>query len=183
MQRKRTGAYLSLYFIQGFSHGLQRDTKRGFLIFVNLTCQISRQEGNIPIEEKSYMQKFCPSQTDMVWYNVRVPHMRDALIFDIGPVTRDERRLEFSLPSHRPEATGRARSPSAPHPATSGTRNSVLGLVAKPLTFHNEKPNTMVRRVCNHAACPLFSFFVKVLRGTCHEAEFRGCAAFFSSAS
>ena len=74
------------------------------------------------------MQKFCPSQTDMVWYNVRVPHMRDALIFDIGPVTRDERRLEFSLPS---------------------IRNSVLGFVVKPLTFHNEKPSTMVRRVAS----------------------------------
>ena len=54
LQRKRTGAYLSLYFIQGFSHGLQRDAKRGFLIFVNLTCQILRQEGNIHIEEKSH---------------------------------------------------------------------------------------------------------------------------------
>ena len=74
------------------------------------------------------MQKFCPSQTDMVWYNVRVPHMWDALIFDIGPVTRDERRLEFSLPS---------------------IRNSVLGFVVKPLTFHNEKPSTMVRRVAS----------------------------------
>ena len=26
-------------------------------------------------------------------------------------------------------------------------RNSVLGFVVKPLTFHNEKPDTMVRRV------------------------------------
>ena len=55
---------------------------------------------------------------------------------------------------------------------------SVLGFVAKPLTLHNEKPNTMVRRVCNHAAYPPFLFFVKVLRGTCHETGFRGCAAF-----
>ena len=62
------------------------------------------------------MQNFCPSQTDMVWYNVRVPHMRDALIFDIGPVTRDERRLEVSLPSHRPEATG--------GPATAATQGN-----------------------------------------------------------
>ena len=134
------------------------------------------------------METFCPPQTNLFWYNVRVPHMWDVLIFDIGPVTRDERMLEFSFPSHRPEATGglrlsqpngRAVAPRPPQPKATGKRNSVLGLVAKPLTFPNEKPNTMVRRVCNHAACPLFSFFVKVLRGTCHEAEFRGCAAFF----
>ena len=104
------------------------------------------------------MQKFCPSQTDMIWYNVRVPHMWDALIFDIGPVTRDERRLEVSLPSHRPEATGgprlsrpngRAVAPRPPQPKATGKRNSVLGFVVKPLTFHNERPNTMVRRVAS----------------------------------
>ena len=104
------------------------------------------------------METFCPSQTNLFWYNVRVPHMWDALIFDIGPVTRDERRLEFSLPSHRPEATGgprlsrpngRAVAPRPPQPKATGKRNSVLGFVVKPLTFHNERPNTMVRRVAS----------------------------------
>ena len=58
-------------------------------------------------------------------------------------------------------------------------RNSVLGFVVKPLTFHNEKSNTMVRRMFNHAAYSRFLFFVRVLSGTCHEMGFRGCAAFF----
>ena len=114
--------------------------------------------GKYPHRGKVHMKRFCPSQTNLVWYNVRIPYTRDESIFDIGPVTRDERRLEFSLPSYRPEATGRARSPSAPPPATSGTRNSVLGLVAKPLTFPNEKPNTMVRRV-SFTRRTLFSCF------------------------
>lgn len=74
------------------------------------------------------MKRFCPSQSNLVWYNVRIPYTRDESIFDIGPATRDERRLEFSLPS---------------------IRNSVLGFVVKPLTFHNEKPSTMVRRVAS----------------------------------
>ena len=101
------------------------------------------------------METFCPPQTNLFWYNVRIPYTRDESIFDIGPVTRDERRLEFSLPSYRPEASGGLRlwrpigrrDPSPPPPATSGKRNSVLGFVVKPLTFHNEKPDTKLRRV------------------------------------
>ena len=103
------------------------------------------------------MEKFYPSQTYPVWYNVRIPYTRDESIFDIGPAARDERRLEISFPGHRPEATGGPRlsrpigrrDPSPPPPATSGKRNSVLGFVVKPLTFHNEKPSTMVRRVAS----------------------------------
>ena len=93
--------------------------------------------GKYPHRGKVHMKRFCPSQTYLVWYNVRIPYTRDESIFDIGPVTRDERRLEFSLPS---------------------IRNSVLGLVAKPLTFPNEKPNTMVRRV-SYTRRTLFSCF------------------------
>ena len=37
-------------------------------------------------------------------------------------------------------------------------RNSVLGFVAKPLTFPNEKPNTMVRRVVSRGV-PSFLVF------------------------
>jgi hypothetical protein len=81
-----------------------------------------------PHRGKVHMKRFCPSQSNLVWYNVRIPYTRDESIFDIGPATRDERRLEFSLPS---------------------IRNSVLGFVVKPLTFHNEKPSTMVRRVAS----------------------------------
>lgn len=113
--------------------------------------------GKYPHRGKVHMKRFCPSQTNLVWYNVRIPYKRDESIFDIGPVTRDERRLEFSLPSYRPEASGGLRlsrpigrrDPSTPPPATSGKRNSVLGFVVKPLTFHNEKPSTMVRRVAS----------------------------------
>lgn len=47
---------------------------------------------------------------------------------------------------------------NAPQPKASGTRNSVLGFVVKPLTFHNEKPDTMVRRV-THTRRALFLVF------------------------
>ena len=157
LQRKRTRACLSLYFIQGFSHGLQRDTKRGFLFFSGFHLSDFTTKGKYSHRGKVHMERFYPPQTNSVWYNVRIPYTRDELIFDIDRETGTE--VVYSFPGHRPEVTGRvvaprppprngrARLPSAPPPATSGTRNSVLGFVVKPLTFHNEKPSTMVRRV------------------------------------
>ena len=104
------------------------------------------------------MERFYPPQTNSVWYNVRIPYTRDESIFDIGPVTRDERRLEFSLPS---------------------IRNSVLGFVVKPLTFHNEKPDTMVRRVVTMRRALFSRFSLRFLAAPTMRRGFEGAPLSF----
>ena len=84
--------------------------------------------------------------------------LKSALIFDIGPVTRDERRLEFSLPS---------------------IRNSVLGFVVKPLTFHNEKPDTMVRRVVTMRRALFSRFSLRFLAAPTMRRGFEGAPLSF----
>ena len=116
------------------------------------------------------MVVFCQHKSNEICYNIYVVRKRGELIFDIGSGDKTVLDCFVALePSAR--STGRARSQSAPyrgwtakprasradkaaergaeesHPGLRHVRNSVLGFVAKPLTFHNEKPNTMVRRV------------------------------------
>jgi len=112
LQRKRARAYLSLYFIQGFSHGLQRDTKRGFLFFNEFHLSDFTAKGKYSHRGKVHMERFYPSQANLVWYNVRIPYTRDEPIFDIDLGTGMEDELLF--PGHRPEVTGRAVAPRPP---------------------------------------------------------------------
>ena len=58
------------------------------------------------------MERFYPSQANLVWYNVRIPYTRDEPIFDIdlGMGMEDE----LLCPGHRPEVTGRAVAPRPP---------------------------------------------------------------------
>ena len=133
-------------------------------------------------------------------YNSTVPHERVTTIFDIGgrqiaPATglkpmawsrvpRDRScggRQNLGILGKRVSCpfSSQSRGAGKARKAPSTLRNSVLGFVVKPLTFHSEKPNTMARRVVNPRGVPSSVFFVKVLRGTCHEMGFRGCAAFF----
>ena len=75
-----------------------------------------------------------------------------SMLRKLQPPIPDAGGLRLSRPIGR-------RDPSPPPPATSGKRNSVLGFVVKPLTFHNEKPDTKVRRVIfmRRALFPRFS--------------------------
>ena len=140
------------------------------------------------------MEDFDMSQGKRICYNKHVSRKRDNPIFDIGPyqsVGCASRARRRAATGHRLEATGwlrmsrptgRARTPCAPRCGNGqNTRNSVLGFVAKPLTFRRKTEYGGASRVI-HAAYPLFWFFVKVLSGTCHETGFRGCAAFLSRA-
>ena len=140
------------------------------------------------------MDDFYAPQGKRICYNKLVLRKRDDPIFDIGPcqlVGRAPRARRRAATGHRLEATGwlrmsrptgRARTPCAPRCGNGqNTRNSVLGFVAKPLTFRRKTEYGGASRVI-HAAYPLFWFFVKVLSGTCHETGFRGCAAFLSRA-
>ena len=58
------------------------------------------------------MERFYPSQANLVWYNVRIPYTRDEPIFDIDLGAGMENDLPF--PGHRPEVTGRAVAPRPP---------------------------------------------------------------------
>ena len=65
--------------------------------------------------------------------------------------------------------TAAKRGAGNSHKGLQQLRNSVLGFVVKPLTFHNEKPDTKVRRVIFMRRALFSRFFVKVLSGTYHE--------------
>ena len=114
------------------------------------------------------MDVFSPPHSRNFCYNSTVPHERVTTIFDIGgrqiaPATglkpmawsrvpRDRscggrQNLgilgEWAFRPFKNQSRGAGKARKAP----STLRNSVLGFVVKPLTFHNEKPDTMVRRV------------------------------------
>ena len=60
-------------------------------------------------------------------------------------------------------------------------RNSVLGFVAKPLTLHNEKPNTMVRRVAITRRTLFSCFSLRFLAAPATRRDFEGAPHFFSA--
>ena len=47
------------------------------------------------------MERFYPSQANLVWYNVRIPYTRDEPIFDTDQETEIE--VVYSFPGHRSE--------------------------------------------------------------------------------
>ena len=60
-------------------------------------------------------------------------------------------------------------------------RNSVLGFVAKPLTLHNEKPNTMVRRVTFTRRALFSCFSSRFLAAPATRQGFEGAPLSFSA--
>ena len=58
---------------------------------------------------------------------------------------------------------------------------SVLGFVAKPLTLHNEKPNTMVRRVAITRRTLFSCFSLRFLAAPATRRDFEGAPLFFSA--
>ena len=130
------------------------------------------------------MDIFILSKRRHICYNSSVPQKRDESIFDIGgrqTATAVGPKPGSCVPHDR---IGRAACPHAAASTAEGKtlvgarvprarlpkelrkrirrpqciRNSVLGFVAKPLTFPNEKPNTMVRRVVSRGV-PSFLVF------------------------
>ena len=150
------------------------------------------------------MDVFSPPHNRNFCYNSTVPRKWSETIFDIGgrqiaPATGLKPMVGSRVPRDRAcggrqnlgilgkrvscPFSSQSRGAGKARKAPSTLRNSVLGFVVKPLTFHSEKPNTMARRVVNPRGVPSSVFFVKVLRGTYHETWFRGCAAFLSRRS
>ena len=146
------------------------------------------------------MDVFSPPHSRNFCYNSTVPHERVTTIFDIGgrqiaPATglkpmawsrvpRDRscggrQNLgilgEWAFRPFKNQSRGAGKARKAP----STLRNSVLGFVVKPLTFHNEKPNTMVRRVVIHAACLLPCFSLRFLAAPTTKWDFEGAPLSF----
>ena len=136
------------------------------------------------------MDAFSPPHNRNFCYNSPVPRKWGETIFDIGgrqsaPAIGPKPMAGSRVPCDRALCGGQnlgilgewapcpfnsqSRGAGKARKAPSTLRNSVLGFVVKPLTFHDGKPNTVVRRVGTHAARSRFLFFVKVLSGTYHE--------------
>ena len=144
------------------------------------------------------------------WYNLRISRKRDSLfdiIPNIRKLVRPEFRcLEYRPEvammkgktsdgdARGASARREGRSPLRPihdHDRHSGelrkrilrpqhVRNSVLGFVAKPLTLHNEKPSTMVRRVAFTRRALYSCFSLRLLAAPATRRNFEGAPLFFS---
>lgn len=147
------------------------------------------------------MDVFSPPRNRNFCYNSSVPHERGTTIFDIGgrqtaPAPGPKPTAGSRVPRDRACGGGQnlgtlgervsrlfkiqGRGAGKARKAPSTLRNSVLGSVVKPLTFHNEKPNTMVRRVGkSHAACPLPCFSLRFLAAPTTKHGFEGAPLSF----
>lgn len=134
------------------------------------------------------MENFKSHKREIFWYIIHVPRERSGMFFDIGgwhhapaigqkpvwadgktPVGRDYRARRSG------ELRKRIRRPQH-------VRNiSVLGFVAKPLTLHNEKPNTMVRRVAITRRTLFSCFSLRFLAAPATRRDFEGAPHFFSA--
>ncbi len=147
------------------------------------------------------MENFKSHKRGIFWYNIHVLRERSSTFFDIGgrypapaigpkpvwadgktPVGRDDPiapPLVGTAFHRRPRRSGelRKRIRRPQH-----VRNiSVLGFVAKPLTLHNEKPNTMVRRVAITRRTLFSCFSLRFLAAPATRRDFEGAPLFFSA--
>ena len=155
------------------------------------------------------MENLEPHKREEFWYNINVLRERDDLIFDIGLLAgRSQRKLIHSVceasglvrsrigqnpgsaASTRPRTSVGSRVPRDRRPGElrkhirrpQHVRNiSVLGFVAKPLTLHNEKPNTMVRRVAITRRTLFSCFSLRFLAAPATRRDFEGAPHFFSA--
>ena len=124
------------------------------------------------------MQQFYPPQGTHVCYNASVPHQRDVMIFDIGPETRVPVVLETSFPGPRPEVSVGSRVPRD-RVRGNGQTQQRIGFVVKPLTFHNERPDTVVRRVTSTRRALLSCFSFRFLAAPTTRQDLEGAPLSF----
>ena len=154
------------------------------------------------------MENFATHRREIFWYNISVPQGRSDLFFDIGSRILQRRSdllcnvLETFGRAHPcasqnpgiavsikpPPMVGRDHRARRPGELRKRIRRpqhmryiSVLGFVAKPLTFRNEKPDTTVRRV-SFTRRTLFSCFsLRFLEAPATKRDFEGAPLFFSA--
>lgn len=144
------------------------------------------------------MHKIRQHKTLVLWYNIFVPRENAERIFDIGLQTVESRSdlvpavcetfgLGHSCASQNPRV-GCARCVHRPRELRKRIRRlqnirniSVLGFVAKPLTFHDEKPNTMVRRVIITRRAFSSCFSLRLLAAPATRRNIEGTPLFFSA--
>ncbi len=156
------------------------------------------------------MENFKSHKREIFWYNIHVPRERSSTFFDIGgrhpapaigpkpvwadgktPVGRDHRARRMAGRDRRPRrmvGTAFHRRPRRSGELRKRIRRpqhvrniSVLDFVAKPLTLHNEKPNTMVRRVAITRRILLSCFSLRFLAAPATRRDFEGAPLFFSA--
>ena len=134
------------------------------------------------------MENFKSHKREIFWYNIHVPRERSSTLFDIGgrhpapaigpkPVWADGKTPVGR--NHRARRSGelRKRIRRPQH-----IRNiSVLGFVAKPLTLHNEKPNTIVRREAIPRRTLFSCFSLRFLAAPATRRDFEDAPLFFSA--
>ena len=137
------------------------------------------------IDSQHGSKRFC--------YNTPVSLRRD-LLFDIGLQTLHRRSdlcnvwrasgLAHACAGQNPGSAvskkpSQIRGVAETHPTpAASTQHQRNGFRGKAANFTQRKTEYDGASRGNHAAYPLFLFFVKVLSGTSHETGFRGCAAF-----
>ena len=124
------------------------------------------------------MQQFCPPQGTKVCYNASVPHQRNRTIFDIGSEARVPVGFEISFLGHRPEVSVGSRVPRD-RACGNGQTQQRIGFVVKPLTFHNERPDTVVRRVTSTRRALPSCFSLRFLAAPTTRHDFEGAPLFF----
>ena len=140
------------------------------------------------------MENFVSHGREIFWYNIGVPQARSNLFFDIGSRILQRRSdllcnfsatfgLAHSCAGQNPGGAVSTKPPlrgaAETHPTPAAyTLHQRIGFRGKAANFTQRKTEYDGASRGNHAAYPLFLFFVKVLSGTCHETGFRGCAAF-----
>ncbi|MBR3222072.1 MAG: hypothetical protein IKF72_07540 [Kiritimatiellae bacterium] len=138
------------------------------------------------------MGKVILSRRTIICYNTPVLRKRGELIFDIGG-----RQIVAPATGPKPAvADGKTSGDTAAHISCANRPEelrkrirrpqhvryiSVLGFVVKPLTFQNEKPNTMVRRVY-HTRRTFFSrFSLRFLEAPSTRRDSEGAPLFISA--
>ena len=131
------------------------------------------------------MENFKSHKREIFWYNINVPRQRSSAFFDIGgrhpapAIGPKPIWVDGKTPVGRDDPIAPPRGVAETHPTPAAcTQHQRIGFRGKAANFTQRKTEYDGASRGNHAAYPLFLFFVKVLSGTCHETGFRGCAAF-----
>ena len=123
------------------------------------------------------MEKICPPQANLVWYNVRVPYTRDESIFDIDLETEMEDDILFL--GHRPEVAGRARCPQRAAAKGLGHTQQRIGFRGKAANFPQRRTGYDGASRDTHAACPLSCFSFRFLAAPSTKRDFEGAPLSF----
>ena len=124
------------------------------------------------------METFCPPQTNLFWYNVRIPCKRDESIFDTDLETGMENENLF--PGHRPEVSVGSRVPRD-RVRDNGHTQQRIGFRGEAANFPQRKTGYGGASRGIHAACLLSCFSFRFLAAPTTKWDFEGAPLSFSA--